>query len=89
MAQPVVGVIVNYRVDPKSQKPKECLIKFSHIKSVSDASRLIGRKVAWKNGENKSIGRIVALHGKKGLLRARFRRGVPGQAIGKTVELVG
>jgi len=31
----------------------------------------------------------VALHGKNGLVRARFRKDVPGQALGAIVELVG
>lgn len=89
MAETVQGVILNYRVGPKTQKSKECIIRFTHITSVSEAGRLIGRKVAWKSGKNKIIGKIVALHGKKGVVRARFRRGVPGQALGTTVELVG
>ncbi|MGB9676439.1 MAG: 50S ribosomal protein L35ae [Candidatus Bathyarchaeales archaeon] len=89
MAQQASGIIVNYRVGPKSQRPKECIIQFSHVKSFSEACRLVGRKVAWKNGKNKIVGKIVALHGKKGLVKARFRRGVPGQALGTTVELVG
>ncbi|MGC9345431.1 MAG: 50S ribosomal protein L35ae [Candidatus Bathyarchaeales archaeon] len=89
MAKPVQGIIVNYRVGPKTQRPKECIIQFPHITSVSEASRLIGRKIAWKSGKNKIIGKIVALHGKKGLVRARFRKGLPGQALGTTVELIG
>ncbi|MDI6805626.1 MAG: 50S ribosomal protein L35ae, partial [Candidatus Bathyarchaeia archaeon] len=43
----------------------------------------------WKNGKNKFVGKIVALHGKKGLVRVRFRRGLPGQALGTKVELTG
>ncbi len=89
MVQSFQGIIINYRIGPKSQKSKECIIQFAHINSVSEASRLIGRKVVWKIGENKILGKIVDLHGKKGLVRARFRRGVPGQALGTTVELVG
>jgi len=68
---------------------KECLIQFAHVNSVSLAGRLIGRKVVWKKGKNKLIGKIVGLHGKKGVVRAKFRKGVPGQALGTTVELVG
>ncbi|MEM2106086.1 MAG: 50S ribosomal protein L35ae [Candidatus Bathyarchaeia archaeon] len=89
MAQQASGTIVNYRVGPKSQRPKECIIQFSYVKSFSEACRLVGRKVAWKCGENRIVGKIVALHGKKGLVRARFRKGVPGQALGTTVELIG
>lgn len=83
------GVIVNYRIGPKNQRSKECIIQFTNTKSVSEASRLIGRKVAWKSGKNKIIGKIVDTHGNKGLVRARFRRGLPGQALGTTIELVG
>ena len=89
MTQPVQGIIVNYRVGPKTQTPKECIIQFTHVTSASEAGRLVGRKVAWKSGNSKVIGKIVALHGKKGLVRARFRKGVPGQALGTSVGLVG
>ena len=89
MAQAIQGVITNYRVGPRTQRCKECIIRFAQATSVSEASRLIGRKIAWKGGKNKIVGKIVALHGKKGLVTARFRKGVPGQALGTTVELVG
>jgi large subunit ribosomal protein L35Ae len=68
---------------------KECLIQFAHVNSVSIAGQLIGRKVVWKQGTNKFMGKIVGLHGKNGLVRAKFRKGVPGQALGTTAELVG
>jgi ribosomal protein L35AE/L33A len=29
------------------------------------------------------------LHGKNGLVRARFRKGMPGQALGSLVEIIG
>ncbi|MEM2419768.1 MAG: 50S ribosomal protein L35ae [Candidatus Bathyarchaeia archaeon] len=85
----IEGIIVNYRVGPKTQKSKECIIQFLHVNSVSEASRLIGRKVAWDNGDIKIVGKIVDVHGKKGLVRARFRKGLPGQALGTVVQLVG
>jgi large subunit ribosomal protein L35Ae len=90
LTSPIKGVIVNYRVGPKTQRNKECIIQFAHAKTVAEASTLIGRKVAWKTSKNdKIIGKIVALHGKKGLVRARFRKGLPGQALGTSVELIG
>jgi large subunit ribosomal protein L35Ae len=68
---------------------RECLIQFAHVNSVSLASPLIGRKVVWKQGKSRLLGKIVGLHGKKGVVRAKFRKGVPGHALGTTVELVG
>ena len=83
------GTIINYRVGPKTQRPKECLIKFPNVDSAKKASTLIGRKIAWPIGERKVIGKIVATHGNKGLVRARFRKGVPGEALGSLVEIIG
>jgi len=82
------GFIVNYRTGPKTQRSKECIIQFSEVKSASAAARLIGRKVACPVGKHIMRGKIVALHGKNGLVRARFRKGLPG-LIGTRIEIVG
>ncbi len=87
MTESTQGVIINYRVGPRSQASKECIIHFANVPSVAKASRLVGRKLAWKKGECRIIGRVVALHGRKGSVRARFRKGLPGQALGTAVEL--
>ena len=83
------GIIVNYRIGPKTQRSRECLVKFPNVNNAKDASRLIGRKVAWPAEEKRIIGKIVATHGTKGLVRVRFRKGVPGQALGTHVRIVG
>jgi len=83
------GIIASYRRGPKTQKPKEYILRFPGIESVSGAARLIGRKVAWPIKKHKVRGKIVALHGKNGLVRARFRKGVPGQALGSLIEIIG
>jgi len=89
MSEFVIGFVVSYRTGPKTQRSKECVLKFPNVKSASEAARLIGRKVAWPVGERKIRGKIVALHGKRGLVRVRFRRGVSGQALGTRVEIIG
>ena len=89
LSQPVYGTIVNYRIGIRTQMSNECLIQFLHVNSASLAGHLIGQKVVWKGGKNQFIGRIVGLHGKKGAVRVKFRKGVPGQALGTTVELIG
>ena len=81
------GVVISR--GPKTRNPKEYLIQFSGVKSVGEAGQLIGRKVSWPLGERKCIGKIVSLHGKNGLVKARFRKGVPGQALGSLVEIIG
>jgi len=82
------GTVVNFRMSPKTQHSKECIIQFPNIKSAGEASKLIGRKVAWPAGVRTIKGKIVACHGKNGLVRARFRKGLPGQ-LGTRVEIIG
>ena len=89
MSESLTGFIVSYRLGPKTQRSKECALWFPSVKSSSEAARLVGRKVAWPVGERKIRGKIVALHGEKGLVRVRFRKGVPGQALGTRVEIIG
>ena len=73
----------------KNPEPKRMHLQFPNIKSSGEAARLIGRKVAWPVGERRIRGKIVALHGRKGLVRARFRRGLSGHALGTRVEIIG
>ena len=89
MSQIPKGIVMEYRTGPKTQHPKECIIKLVNVRSSDDASRFIGRKVAWPISEHKIKGKIVSLHGRNGLVRARFRKGLPQQAIGTFAEIVG
>jgi large subunit ribosomal protein L35Ae len=89
LSQPVYGRIMNYRIGIRTQMSRECLVRFTNIISAARAEQLIGQKVLWK-GENKKLtGKIMGFHGKNGVVRVRFKKGVPGQALGTTVELVG
>ncbi len=83
------GFIMSYRTGLKTQNCKECILKLPKVESPQRAADLIGRRVAWPVGERTVRGKIVALHGKNGLVRARFRKGVPGQAIGTKIEVIG
>jgi large subunit ribosomal protein L35Ae len=88
LPQKIYGRITNYRIGPKAQASKECLIEFPGIDSEGQAGKLVGQKVTWNNGASKLVGKIKATHGRNGIVCARFVHGVPGQAIGTTVELL-
>ncbi len=68
---------------------KEILIQIVGEELLSQAGKFIGKKVVWTNPTAKLVGKVVGLHGKNGMLKAKFKKGVPGQAIGSTVEIVG
>jgi large subunit ribosomal protein L35Ae len=67
----------------------ECLVKFNGVISTGQAGQLIGKKVLWKSNNKEHAGNIIGFHGKNGVVRVKFKKGVPGQALGAIVELVG
>ncbi len=72
-----VGVIINYRRGPKSQRNQECLLKVLDIEPM-ESSKLIGWKVGWPYDEPRVFGMISKPHGRTGTLRVKFNKGVSG-----------
>ena len=59
-----------------------------NLTSREEAKKLAGKSVEWKSPAGKIIkGKISDAHGNKGLVRAIFEQGLPGQAITTEVEL--
>ena len=87
LSQKVQGRITNYRTGIRDQKSNECLIEFENVTSEGLACKLTGKKVTWTNGKTKLTGTIRGPHGKNGMVKVRFVRGVPGQAVGTIVHL--
>ncbi len=80
----LVAVITSFRRGPNTQNDREVLLRVEGVTSVSEAGRLVGRKVLLIDSKgNRFKGRIIGVHGKRGTLRARFTRGLPGQVLGK------
>jgi large subunit ribosomal protein L35Ae len=82
----VEGLILNYRIGKKTQDARQCLIKILNVEP-SEARRMIGLKVGWPVEDPKIIGKIIGVHGRTGTLKVRFKRGVPGQALGSRVKI--
>jgi len=80
------GLILNYRIGMKTQYPRVCLIKVMDV-NPSYSKQMIGWKVGWPADDPKIYGKIVGFHGRKGTLRAKFKRGVPGQALNSRVKI--
>ena len=78
------GTIVNYRRGRHTQKTDEVIV---YVNGVKELSSILGKKVVlhWKNGDIN--GKIISIHGKNGV-RVRFKKGIPGQALGKRIIIV-
>ncbi|MEM3091313.1 MAG: 50S ribosomal protein L35ae [Candidatus Pacearchaeota archaeon] len=81
------GKIIQFRRGRHTIHEKHFLIDFG-LKNRKDAEKFVGKTVEWKSPTGKIIrGKIASPHGNKGILRAIFEKGLPGQAITTKIEL--
>ncbi len=83
------GTIIQFRRGRHVIHEKHFLIDLG-LKNREEACKLVGKEVLWTSpGKIKKIikGKISGPHGNKGLVRAIFEKGLPGQAITTEVEV--
>lgn len=82
------GKVVQFRRGKQDYKPRHFLVEIEGIATRKDAENMVGKHVEWKSPGGKLIkGEISAPHGNKGIVRAIFEKGLPGQAITTEVEI--
>ena len=82
------GVILGYRRGSTTQNVNQVLLDFG-FKDIKEAESIIGKEVVWVSPGGKQIkGKIIALHGKSGIVRAKFTPNLPGQAKTTRVKLL-
>ena len=83
------GIIINYRRGRKTQTTNQMIISIPKV-DKKKAESLVGKEVVYtcEGKDKKTIkGKISSAHGNKGAVRAIFEKGMPGQAIGQTIEV--
>jgi large subunit ribosomal protein L35Ae len=83
------GIVIQFRRGRHVIEEKHFLLDFG-MKNREDASKLVGKEVIWTSpGKLKKQikGKISSAHGNKGLVRAIFEKGLPGQSITTGVEI--
>jgi large subunit ribosomal protein L35Ae len=86
----VNGMVIQFRRGRKNYTPRHFLIEVAGSDSREKAEKFVGKSVEWTSpGKEKKVlkGKISSAHGNKGLVRAVFEIGLPGQAIGTNVEI--
>ena len=82
------GKVIQFRRGRHTVKEKHFLVEVEGSKNREDAEKLVGKEVSWKSPAGKIIkGKISGAHGGKGVVRAVFKKGLPGQAITTEVEV--
>jgi|TARA_Y100000296_G_C5100340_1_gene219598 large subunit ribosomal protein L35Ae len=81
------GIVVQFRRGRHRIHEKHYLLDLG-MKDREEAKKIIGKEVIWKSVSGKEIkGKVSDAHGNKGLVRAIFERGLPGQAITTKIEV--
>jgi len=80
--------VIQFRRGRHTVHEKHMLIEIEGADNKEKASKFIGKEVEWKSPAGKVIkGKISATHGNKGVVRAIFEKGLPGQAVTTNVEI--
>jgi len=84
----IKGKVIQFRRGRHTVHERHFLIEVEDIKTRKDAEKLAGKNVEWKSPAGKVIkGKISSAHGNKGVVRAIFEKGLPGQAVTTFVEI--
>jgi large subunit ribosomal protein L35Ae len=82
------AIIKNFRSARHHQYDNQMVIYPEGMESKDKAQALVGKKVIFKTETGKEIaGKVSSPHGSRGAVRAIFEKGMPGQSIGKPVEI--
>ena len=83
----VKGKVIQFRRGRKTIHERHFILDVG-TKNREDAEKFVGKEVEWKSPAGKIIkGKISSAHGNKGLVRAIFEKGLPGQAVTEDVEV--
>lgn len=81
------GIVVQFRRSRHRIHERHYLLDLG-CSSRDEAKKLVGKEVVWKSTAGKAIhGKVSDAHGNKGLVRAIFETGLPGQAVTTDVEV--
>ena len=83
----VTGKVIQFRRGRHIVHERHFLIDVG-AKDKEEAAKFVGKEIVWKSPAGKEIvGKISSAHGNKGIVRAIFEKGLPGQAIATEVEI--
>ncbi len=81
------GKVISFRRSIKHLIRRHFILDVG-AKTRAEAEKFAGKEVNWKSSADRIItGKISGAHGNKGLVRAIFEKGLPGQAMNTDVEV--
>lgn len=84
----MTGKVIQFRRGRHVIHERHFLIEIDEVSNREEAGKFAGKEVVWKSPAGKIIkGKISGAHGNKGIIKAIFEKGLPGQAITTLVEI--
>ena len=84
----ITGKIVQFRRGRHVIHNRHYLIEIEGLDNREKAAKFVDKEVVWKSSAGKEIvGRVSSAHGNKGVVRAIFEKGLPGQSITTDVQI--
>ena len=84
----IKGKVIQFRRGRHVIHERHFLIEIGGVSSREETGKFVGKEVIWKSPAGKEIkGKISSAHGNKGVVRAIFEKGLPGQAVTTGVEI--
>jgi large subunit ribosomal protein L35Ae len=93
----VRGLVLGYRRGRHSQSPNQSLVKIEGVNCRRDAKWYLGKRVAYVYAAQRKIkgtrirvvwGKVCRPHGKRGVVRARFRNNLPPKSAGRACRIM-
>ena len=82
------GTIANFRSSRHRQTGNQMVVLIDGVDSREKADGLVGKEVTWKSPAGKELkGKVSGAHGNSGAVKVHFTTGMPGQSVGKKVEI--
>ena len=84
------GRISAFRGSHRRKSGNQMIIVVDGVGDKAKAQALVGKTAVWTSPskDKKQLkGRISAVHGRKGAVRAIFETGMPGQSLGEAVRI--
>ena len=80
--------VIQFRRGRHTIHERHMLIEIEGVNSKEKAQKYTGKDVIWKSPAGKTInGKISGPHGNKGVVKAIFEKGLPGQSVTTSVEV--
>lgn len=80
--------VKSFRRGKNTKYDRQVIAELDGVEKSEEVTKLVGKKAVYRTKGGKEIkGKVSSPHGNSGALRIRFRKGLPGQIIGSTIEI--